>query len=508
MPRIVADICSSRRGNNRQGYRRLHKGFGLLQGRGHWNSRPRAMVVSDKRWKFIHLLAGSHRSSPLSLRDQGMRLCRHIIMRSAEAMIIIVFFVFLTGCVARQADLLETEKALQQRIKQQDYQLSQTRARQSQEISTLRDQDLPYLRGELERALYQTQNIQATQEDLKHRLTHLEQLAAKMDTDNTTRHAGVQKSIENQEAKFASKLEEFSKSMDHAVETLKRDIVNVVQRTNDTLSKRVDAKLETQYKELSETQHHGEQVSEKFSQFNQALTGFREALVELNGRVEQQEQITQKVTALAKTSGAMKPQATSRFEEQDRRIESLVKSVEQAGSKSGRQQATKSLQRPAAPAIQGGMETGAAAVTSVAPQESPETEFALNGAESADRVKYEQVLTVFRGGDLEGARQGFAAFLLEYPNSDLAPNARYWQGEVYYGKKDFQKAIDAYGRVETDYPRSEKVPAALLKKGYAYLALKDVKRASFTFKQVLTLYPKSPEARKASSKLAQLKEVR
>lgn len=430
-------------------------------------------------------------------------------------MIVVVLFVFLTGCVAQQADLLQTEKVLQQRIKQQDDQLSQTRARQSQEISTLRDQDLPHLRGELERALYQAQDLQAKQEDLKHRLAQLEQhtkkleqLTTKMDADNTTRHAWVQKSIENQDAKFASKLDEFSKSMDRAVETLKRDIVDVVQRTNETFSKRVDAKLDEQHKGLSETQHHVNQVSEKFTQFNQAMTGFRQALVGLNERVEQQEQSAQHVTAIAKTLEGMKQQAASRFEEQDRRIDSLVKSVEQAGSKPGRQQATKSLQRPAASVAPDGLEEGGASVAIVAPQELPAMESAPSGADPVDRVKYEQVLTLFRGGDLEGARQGFAGFLLEYPNSDLAPNARYWQGEAYFGKKDFHKAIDAYDRVEIDYPRSEKVPAAMLKKGYAYLALKDVKRASSAFKQVLTLYPKSPEAGKASGKLAQLKEVR
>ena len=430
-------------------------------------------------------------------------------------MIIIVLFAFLTGCVAQQADLLQTEKALQQRIKQQDDQLSQTRARQSQEISTLRDQDLPQLRGELERALYQTQDIQAKQEDLKHRLAQveqhtkkLEQLSAKMDADNTTRHAWVQKSLDNQDAKFASKLDEFSKSMDHAVGSLKKDIVDVVQRTNDTLSKRVDAKLDEQHKGLLETQQHLSHVSEKFSQFNQALTGFREALVGLNEQVEQQEHTAQNVAAITKALESITQQAASRFEEQERRIDALVKSVEQAGSKPGRQQATKSSQRPPTAAAQDGAETASETVTMVAPQESPVSESAQSGAEPADRVRYEQVLTVFRGGDLEGARQGFAAFLLEYPNSDLAPNARYWQGEAYYGKKDFQKAIDAYDRVEIDYPQSEKVPAAMLKKGYAYLALKDVKRASSAFKQVLTLYPKSPEAGKASGKLAQLKEVR
>ena len=117
------------------------------------------------------------------------------------------------------------------------------------------------------------------------------------------------------------------------------------------------------------------------------------------------------------------------------------------------------------------------------------------------------MLALFRDGDLDGARYGFASFLSEYPNSDLAPNARYWLGESYYGKKDFRKAIDAYDKVELDYPGSEKVPAAILKKGFAYLALKDKKRASSAFKQVVTLYPKTPEAGKASDKLAQLKEV-
>ncbi|MCS6897801.1 MAG: tol-pal system protein YbgF, partial [Nitrospira sp.] len=102
-------------------------------------------------------------------------------------------------------------------------------------------------------------------------------------------------------------------------------------------------------------------------------------------------------------------------------------------------------------------------------------------------------------------RNGFAAFLSEYPNSDLAPNARYWQGEAYYGEKEYQKAIEAYNLVELHYPRSDKVPAAILKKGYAYLALKDKKRAESAFRQVMTLYPKSPEAGKASDKLAQLK---
>ncbi len=126
---------------------------------------------------------------------------------------------------------------------------------------------------------------------------------------------------------------------------------------------------------------------------------------------------------------------------------------------------------------------------------------------SGDREAYERVLTRFKEGDLDRARQGFAEFLVQHPHSDYAPNARFWLGESYYGKKDYPRAIDAYDQVQLNHPTSEKVPAALLKKGYAYLALKDRKRAASTLKQVIDLYPRSPEANKANDKLNQLKEL-
>ncbi|HAP41374.1 MAG TPA: tol-pal system protein YbgF [Nitrospira sp.] len=125
----------------------------------------------------------------------------------------------------------------------------------------------------------------------------------------------------------------------------------------------------------------------------------------------------------------------------------------------------------------------------------------------ADRESYERTLTRFKDGDLDGARQGFAEFLVQHPHSDLAPNARFWLGESYYGKKDYSRAIDAYDQVQLNHPASEKVPAALLKKGYAYLALKDRRRAASALKQVIDLYPRSPEANKAMDKLNQLKEL-
>ena len=444
----------------------------------------------------------------------------------------------LPGCMAQQSDLKRTEKDFKN-------QLSQTSAKQSHELSTLREQELPQLRGELEKALYLAKDLQARQDDLKHRSAQseqqtkkLEQLATKLETDSSTRYLWVQKSFETQDAKVSARLDEISKAM----EALRKDIIEVVQRTNESFTKRVDAKLEEQRRESTETRSRIEQVSQKFAQFNQALTGFRDALSGLNDRVGAGEQttksLTTKIEADSKATAAhaedinrsvvsvtkalelVGKKVTARLDEQDGRIDALAKTVEHVSGKPGAlhlgaksaQQSTGS-NGPAAEGEQGvpaPAESGAATAkaTIVPPQESFKSELSQGGSDSPDRVRYDRLLSMFRDGDLEGARQGFTGFLSEYPNSSLAPNARFWLGESYYGKKDFQKAIDAYDKVEIDYPSSEKVPAALLKKGYAYLAMKDMKRASSAFNQVVTLYPGSAEAGRASDKLGQLKEAR
>jgi tol-pal system protein YbgF len=445
----------------------------------------------------------------------------------------------LPGCVAQQSDLKKAEKDLQQ-------QLSQTRARQSQEISTLREHELPQLRGELEKTLHQARELQNKQEDFKHRsaqleqqMKKLEQLAAKLETDNNTRYLWVQKSFETQDAKVSARLDELSK----ALEALKKEVIDVVQRTNEGLAKRVDVKLEGHQKELTEHQSKIEQISQKFIQFNQALAGFREALSGLNDRVGEQEQATKhlaarldadsKVTAthaedvnrsmasITRALEAIGKKVTARLDEQDNRIEAVAKTLEQVSNKPAPlPQALKPAQRSTPGLNEPGGEDGEPSKSLVGPevtggstaivlsQEAPKVEPVQASPDPPDRIRYERVLGLFRDGDFEGARQGFIAFLEEYPNSNLAPNARFWLGESYFGKKEFQRAIDAYDKVEIDYPGSEKVPAAILKKGYAYLALKDKKRASSAFKQVVTLYPKTAEAGKASDKLAQLKEVR
>ena len=444
-----------------------------------------------------------------------------------------VCFLLSTGCIAQQADLKQTERNLQQRIKQSSDESAQTRARQSQEISLLREQELPQLRGELERALHQAHELQGKQEDLKQRSAQLElqtkrleQLAAKLDADNTTRYNQVRESLNAQDVKnkqerdqlrmdVNARLDDVSRQM----EVVRKEIIEVVQKTNGGLAKNLDARLEEQQKVVAG-------LSERLSQEEQAG---RLSTTHLN---EMNKAVTGHLGEVNKSVASVAQKFAARLEEQERRLDTLSKALDQVaqdgrargGNKGGaRQSTTKPAHRSAlepsseprkvdqetpSASLRAQVEEGQSAegiTAAVEAEELPRSQVSHNG-ERSDRVEYERLLALFREGDLDGARQGFATFLRDYENSDLSPNARYWLGEAYYGKKDYKQAIDSYDRVEMDFPRSEKVPAAILKKGYAYLAMKDKKRASSAFTQVVTLYPRSPEAGKASDKLLQLKE--
>jgi tol-pal system protein YbgF len=263
------------------------------------------------------------------------------------------------------------------------------------------------------------------------------------------------------------------------------------------------------------------------------LTGFREALTELHEQMQQGEQATSK--SLETLSQNFQLLAT-RIAEQDRRIEALVRLVESGRSPTEMlQQAAKSAPSSAEPLMHGseagrteqqrsegggGMGGGQLpsvatmpgtmppSITIVPPKELPSEPTPARTEPPPDRAQYEKVKALFDQGNFKAARNGFTAFLSEYPNSDLAPNARYWLGETYYRENDYQKAIEAYNQVELQYPRSEKVPDAIFKKGLAYLELKDKERAESAFRQVITLYPKSPQAGKASDRLSKLKSGR
>jgi hypothetical protein len=85
---------------------------------------------------------------------------RTFVMRGPAIFLLILAFLPLAGCVAKQADL----KSAERRFNQSNEALAQRGAQQRQELEELKSQELPKLRGELERAHHQAQEIQRAQD--------------------------------------------------------------------------------------------------------------------------------------------------------------------------------------------------------------------------------------------------------------------------------------------------------------------------------------------------------
>jgi tol-pal system protein YbgF len=114
---------------------------------------------------------------------------------------------------------------------------------------------------------------------------------------------------------------------------------------------------------------------------------------------------------------------------------------------------------------------------------------------------YQNALRDLTSGNYDLSRQEFSDYISHFPSSDLAPNAQYYLGEIYYAQGDYKSAITDYDVVLTKYPESLNLSSALLKKAQAELALKERTSATRDLRAVVSRFPGSDDARRAKSLL-------
>ena len=108
-------------------------------------------------------------------------------------------------------------------------------------------------------------------------------------------------------------------------------------------------------------------------------------------------------------------------------------------------------------------------------------------------------------GNYQLALHGFQQFLKLYPNSELADNAQYWIGEIYYAQGRYNDAVTEFEKVIKNYPNGDKIPASMLKIGYSYINMKELEQGKFYLEEVINQYPESHEAKLAQGRLQALK---
>jgi hypothetical protein len=158
---------------------------------------------------------------------------------------LLVVFLASHGCVAQQADMRDIER----RLMQSNQKLAQSGAQQRQELEALKGEEIPKLRGELDRALQKMLVLQSKQDDLEQQMAVLKQPAkSELDANLSTQ---MRESLNALDVKNKAdrdqlrgdvniRLDEINRQM----EVLSKDIIDAVQKTNATLVKNVDGRLD------------------------------------------------------------------------------------------------------------------------------------------------------------------------------------------------------------------------------------------------------------------------
>ncbi len=101
---------------------------------------------------------------------------------------------------------------------------------------------------------------------------------------------------------------------------------------------------------------------------------------------------------------------------------------------------------------------------------------------------YETAFALVKDGSYEQAEIGLTDFLTRFPEHTLAPNARYWLGETYYVRKDYQQAIRIFAEAYKAAPKGPKGPDNLLKLGLSLAGAGNTKDACIALNQLQTEY--------------------
>ncbi len=117
---------------------------------------------------------------------------------------------------------------------------------------------------------------------------------------------------------------------------------------------------------------------------------------------------------------------------------------------------------------------------------------------------YDDSFIQFRNGEYAAAELGFKDFLQFCGKSDIADNAQYWIGEIYYARKKYDSAAAEFNQLVTSYPNSEKAPTAYYKIGRCFEETGKESQAREYYQKVVDQYPSTPEAGLASDKIAEL----
>ena len=188
-----------------------------------------------------------------------------------------LIYLSLSGCVEQQGDMKGDVKSMERKIKVSSAEQNKRVAQQNQELEILKSQELPKLRGELEKAQHQAQEIQRAQDDLSQRSAvleqqarKLEQLSSQLESGSANRYAQVRESLNAQDMRNKSDRDQLRidvntrlDDINRQMESLRKDIIDAVAKTNATLVKSLTSRLDSVDVAIGSILHRVEELEKR-----------------------------------------------------------------------------------------------------------------------------------------------------------------------------------------------------------------------------------------------------
>ena len=122
---------------------------------------------------------------------------------------------------------------------------------------------------------------------------------------------------------------------------------------------------------------------------------------------------------------------------------------------------------------------------------------------SADSL-YQNALRDRTSGNLDLALQEFRDYLNWYGNTDYAPSAQFYIGDILYQRGDYDEALKAFDLVLEKYSENSRTADARYMKGQTLLKMNQRTAAAQEFRELIRNSPTSPLVPKAQSALKSL----
>ena len=130
---------------------------------------------------------------------------------------------------------------------------------------------------------------------------------------------------------------------------------------------------------------------------------------------------------------------------------------------------------------------------------------AVSSTDMAPRA-YDYAYSFVKAREFGRAETEFAKFIQNYPGHPLVANAKYWYGETFYVRGDYEKSARIFAEGYQQFPEGPKAASNLLKLGMALTGMGKTEDACIAFKQLKKDYAKSavPVLKRAETEMKRI----